>query len=299
MIKGIFTPHLVPFTDKGAVNEAELRRLINWLIEKGVNGLYPNGSTGEFIRLSPEERRRIVKIVVEEARGRVPVMAGAAEPNIDMIIEAAKEYRDLGCIAISVTAPYYHRISGDSVEQFFRELVGKTPIDIVLYNIPQYCNEIPLQSVKRLAEEFPRIVGIKDSSKDFIRFLTLLRQVKAVRPGFSIMSGCEEVLLPAMFMGADGGTVAVSGIVPEALTKFCRLFSQQKWDEARELQFKLLELITLMHTASNFPDGFRAALSTREFNLGKSRQPISRDEEATLQRIRDQAKPMIAALVAE
>jgi 4-hydroxy-tetrahydrodipicolinate synthase len=299
MIKGIFTPHLVPFTDSGAINEAELRRLINWLIEKGVNGLYPNGSTGEFIRLSPEERRRIVKIVTEETRGRVPVMAGAAEPNIDMILEAAKVYRDLGCIAISVTGPYYHRVSGDSVEQFFRELVAKTPIDIVLYNIPQYCNEISLQSVARLAEEFPRIVGIKDSSKDFIRFLTLLRQVKAVRPDFSIMSGCEEVLLPAMFMGADGGTVAVSGIVPEALAKLCRYFAEQRWNEARELHFKLLELIGLMHTASNFPDGFRAALSTRGFNLGKSRQPISRDEESTLQRIRERAKPMIAELVAD
>ena len=297
MIKGIYTPHLVPFTDTGAINEEELRRLINWLIEKGVNGLYPNGSTGEFIRLSPEERRRVVKIVVEETRGKVPVMAGAAEPNIDMIVEAGKAYRDLGCIAISVTGPYYHRISGDSVEQFFRDLVAKTPIDIVLYNIPQFCNEIPLPSVKRLAQEFPRIVGIKDSSKDFIRFLTLLREVKAVRPDFSIMSGCEEVLLPAMFMGADGGTVAVSGIVPEAMTKLCRLFAAKKWGEARELHFQLLELINLMHTASNFPDGFRAALSTRGFNLGKSRQPITRDEEANLQHIRDRAKPMIAALI--
>jgi 4-hydroxy-tetrahydrodipicolinate synthase len=296
MIKGIYTPHLIPFTDSGAINETELRRLINWLIERGVNGLYPNGSTGEFIRLSPEERRRVVKIVVEETRGKVPVMAGAAEPNIEMIVEAGKVYRDLGCVAISVTGPYYHRISGDSVEQFFRELVVKTPIDIVLYNIPQYCNEIPLQSVKRLAEEFPRIVGIKDSSKDFIRFLTLLREVKAVRTDFSVMSGCEEVLLPAMFMGADGGTVAVSGIVPEALTRACRLFAEKKWAEARELHFKLLELITLMHTAANFPDGFRAALTTRGFNMGKSRQPITRDEETNLQRIRERAKPMIAEL---
>lgn len=296
MIKGIYTPHLVPFTDSGAINESELRRLINWLIEKGVNGLYPNGSTGEFIRLGPEERRRVVKIVTEEARGRVPVMAGAAEPNIEMIIEAGKAYLDLGCVAISVTPPYYHRVSGDSVEQFFRELVTKTPIDIVLYNIPQFCNEIPLASVKRLAEEFPRIVGIKDSSRDFTRFLTLLRQVKPVRPNFSIMSGCEEVLLPAMFMGADGGTVAVSGIVPEALTKLCRLFSEKKWEQARELHFQLLELINLLHTASNFPDGFRAALSTRGFNMGKSRQPITREEEANLQRIRDGTKPMIDAL---
>jgi 4-hydroxy-tetrahydrodipicolinate synthase len=99
-----------------------------------------------------------------------------------------------------------------------------------------------------------------------------------------------------MFMGADGGTVAVSGIVPEALTRACRLFAEKKWAEARELHFKLLELITLMHTAANFPDGFRAALTTRGFNMGKSRQPITRDEETNLQRIRERAKPMIAEL---
>jgi dihydrodipicolinate synthase/N-acetylneuraminate lyase len=296
MIKGIYTPHLVPFTDNGAINEPELRRLINWLIEKGVNGLYPNGSTGEFIRLSPEERRRVVTIVVEETRGKVPIMAGAAEPNIEMIVDAGKVYRDLGCVAISVTPPYYHRVSGDSVEQFFHELVVKTPIDIVLYNIPQFCNEIPLPSVQRLAQEFPRIVGIKDSSRDFTRFLTLVRQVKAVRPDFSVMSGCEEVLLPAMFMGADGGTVAVSGIVPETMAKLCRLFAEKKWEDARELHFQLLDLINLMHTASNFPDGFRAALSTRGFNMGKSRQPITREEEANLQRIRERAKPLISTL---
>ena len=78
MIRGIFTPNLVPFLDDGRINEPELRRLINWLIDKGVSGLYPNGSTGEFIRLSFEERQRIIQIVTEENRGRVPVLAGAA-----------------------------------------------------------------------------------------------------------------------------------------------------------------------------------------------------------------------------
>ena len=76
MLKGIFTPNLVPFTDDGRINEGELRRIVNWLIEKGVSGLYPNGSTGEFIRLSFEERKRVIQIVTEENRGRVPVLAG-------------------------------------------------------------------------------------------------------------------------------------------------------------------------------------------------------------------------------
>ena len=109
MLKGIFTPNLVPFLDDGRINEAELRRMISWLIDKGISGLYPNGSTGEFIRLSFEERKRVIQIVAEETRGRVPILAGAAEPNLAMILEACHTYADLGCAAVSVTGPYYLR----------------------------------------------------------------------------------------------------------------------------------------------------------------------------------------------
>src|SRR3990170_6906931 len=107
MIRGIFTPNLVPFLDDGRINESELRRLINWLIEKGVSGLYPNGSTGEFIRLSFEERKRVIRIVAEENRGRVPILAGAAESNLTMVLDACEVYARLGCVAVSITGPYY------------------------------------------------------------------------------------------------------------------------------------------------------------------------------------------------
>src|ERR1019366_3696098 len=99
-LSGIFTPNLVPFDANGRINEGELRRMVNWLIEKGVSGLYPNGSTGEFIRLSFEERKRVIKIVAEENRGRVPILAGAAESNLTMILDACRTYADLGCCAV-------------------------------------------------------------------------------------------------------------------------------------------------------------------------------------------------------
>src|SRR5512137_3219600 len=102
MIQGIYTPNLVPFRADGRINEDELRRMINWLIEKGVSGLYPNGSTGEFIRLSFEERKRVIRIVAEENRGRVPILAGAAENNLAMILDACQTYADLGCVAVSI-----------------------------------------------------------------------------------------------------------------------------------------------------------------------------------------------------
>lgn len=132
LIQGIFTPNVVPFHDDHRINEGELRRYVSWLIDKGVTGLYPNGSTGEFIRISFEERLRVVEIVADEAKGRVPILAGAAEPNIAMVLEACKRCADLGCRAVSVTGPYYFKVSQHSIEHYFREIAAKSPIDIIL-----------------------------------------------------------------------------------------------------------------------------------------------------------------------
>ena len=277
-IQGIFTPNVVPFYDDHRINEGELRRYTNWLIEKGVTGLYPNGSTGEFIRISFEQRIRVVEIMADEARGRVPILAGAAEPNIDMVVQACKRYADLGCRAVSVTGPYYFKVSQHSIEHYFRELAAKSPIDILLYNIPQFSNEISLDVVKRLAMDCPRIVGIKDSSRDMPRFMDTLNEVKTQRPDFSCMIGCEEILLPVLLMGGDGGTIASSGVAPEAIMKLYSSFLSGNMDEAKRIQFKLLELIKTMFAAGNFPEGFREGVNLRGFHTGRGPQPMSPHE---------------------
>ncbi len=294
MIRGILTPNLVPFQDDGSINEGELRRMINWLIEKGVTGLYPNGSTGEFIRLSFEERKRVIRIVAEETRGRVPILAGAAESNLTMVLEACRTYADLGCAAVSITGPYYYKVSQESIEHFFRELARQSPIDIVLYNIPQFSNEISLPVLTRLALDCPRIVGVKDSSRDFPRFLNTLQAIKPQRPSFSCLIGCEEILFPSLLMGGDGGTIATSGVVPEVIMKLYREFLAGNWDEAKRIQFKLLELINAMLFGTNFPEGFRAGMSLRGFNLGTTRQLLSPREQSDLEDIRSKIACILA-----
>src|SRR5579862_4191332 len=121
-ITGILTPHMVPLDPGGGINEAELRRYVDWLIAQGVHGLYPNGSTGEFVRFTPEERRRIVKIVCEQAAGRVPVLAGAAEANARETIQACEAYSAFGARAVAIVSPFYYRLSSDAVFAFFREI---------------------------------------------------------------------------------------------------------------------------------------------------------------------------------
>lgn len=282
MIQGIFTPNLVPFREDGSIHESELRRMINWLIEQGVSGLYPNGSTGEFIRLTFEERKRVIRIVSAENQGRVPILAGAAEATIPEVLEAAKTYADAGCAAISLTGPYYFKVSQESLEEYFRDIARQSPIDILLYNIPQYANEISLPVVERLARDCPRIVGIKDSSRDFPRFISTIARLKRARPDFSILTGTEESLLPSLLMGADGGTIATSGVVPEVIMKLYHEAREGHLEEARRIQLKLLELIEAMFAAPIFPEGFRVAAALRGFDLGSSRQPLSQREKADL-----------------
>lgn len=274
-ITGIFTPNVVPFHADHSINEGELRRYVSWLIDKGITGLYPNGSTGEFIRLSFEERMRVVEIIAGETRGRVPILAGAAEPNLSMVLQACKRYADLGCRAVSVTGPYYFKVSQQSIEHYFREIAAKSPIDILLYNIPQFSNEISLEVVKRLASDCPRIVGIKDSSRDMPRFMDTLNEVKPLRPDFSCLIGCEEILLPTLLMGGDGGTIATSGVAPESVMKLYNAFLAGDLPEAKRIQFKLLELIKTMFAAGNFPEGFREGVNLRGFDTGRGPQPMS------------------------
>ena len=294
-ISGIYTPNIVPFNDDHSINEGELRRLTSWLIEKGVHGLYSNGSTGEFIRLSFEDRLRVVKIMADENRGRLPILAGAAEPNSDQVLQACKFYADLGCRAVSLTGPYYYKVSQESIEHYFRDLAAKSPIDILLYNIPQFSNEISLPVVQRLAMDCPRIIGIKDSSRDFPRFCTMLAQIKPQRPDFVCFSGTEEILYPALMMGGDGGTIASSGVMPEVITKLYRDFLAGNHAECRRVQLKIQELIAVMFAAGNFPEGFRAAVSLRGFNPGPPRFPMSASELTNL----EEAKGKLACLLGD
>lgn len=293
-LSGIFVPNIVPYDAKGRIDEDELRRIIGWLAAKGVSGFYPNGSMGEFIRLSYEERRRVVEIVAAEAHGR-PILAGAAEPNLDLVLEMCRHCADLGCRAVSITGPYYYKLTQDSIEAYFRELAAKSPIDIVIYNIPLFANEISLPVLQRLARDCPRIIGTKDTSKDMGRFQQTIRLIKPVRPDFSVLIGWEEHLCTAMFMGADGGTLSSAGVAPEIVMALYQAARASRWDEARELQFRLLDLFDLMVGAPNFPEGFRAGYELRGFHPGRARFPLSTDEQATIAAMRGKLACLLAA----
>ena len=286
-IEGIFTPHMVPLDAEGRINEPELRRYVDWLIERGVHGLYPNGSTGEFVRFNAEERRQIVRIVCEQTRGRVPVLAGAAEANSCETIRACETYYEYGARAVAIVSPFYYRLGPESVYAYFKEIALNSPIDVTLYNIPMFASPIDLKTIQRLAE-FERVVGIKDSSGDLAFMMRMIAAIRPKRPDFAFLTGWEAVLVPMLLAGVDGGTHASSGIVPEVTRKLFDLTRAGQVDQAMQLQYRLLELFDMLLNSTDFPEGFRLAVQLRGFNMGASRQPFSESQRAdfvALQRV--------------
>jgi 4-hydroxy-tetrahydrodipicolinate synthase len=293
-LTGIFTPNLVPQHADGEINEAELRRYVDWLIERGVHGLYPNGSTGEFTRFTVEERKRIVQIIADQNKGRVPILAGAAEANVKETIKACEYYHDLGVRAVAIVAPFYYKLSADSVYAYFREIGNNTPIDVTLYNIPMFASPIDVATVQRLSEECEKIVAIKDSSGDIPHMIRMIQAVRPNRPEFAFLTGWDAALMPMLLIGCDGGTNASSGVVPEVTRKLYDLTLSGQIDEARTLQYDLVTLFDAMLYKAEFPNGFRAAVELRGFNMGTGRQPQSSEQETDLAHLSDRLQCMLA-----
>lgn len=294
-LSGIFTPNLVPLTPDGQINEPVLRQYVDWLIERGVHGLYPNGSTGEFTRFTAEERRRIIEIIVDQVAGRVPILAGAAEANTRETILACEHYNALGVRAVAIVAPFYYKMGPEAVYAYFHEIATQSPIDITLYNIPMFASPIDVPTVQRLADECPRVVGIKDSSGDLPHMMRMIATVKPNRPDFCFLTGWDAAILPMVLIGCDGGTNASSGVVPEITRKLFDLTVQGRIDAARELQYRLLPLFDAMLYSAEFPEGFRAALRLRGIDCGIGRQPQSEVERSALEKLSRQLQCLLAA----
>ena len=154
------------FDANGKINYGEMERYVNWLIDAGIHGLYPNGSTGEFVRLSWEERQDVVRLIAEVNNGRVPILAGASEANTRDVLKMAEFYASIDVDAISLVPPHHYKISDESLFEHFAEIAEQSPLDILLYNIPQFTQELPLELMERLLPH-ERIFGTKDSAETY------------------------------------------------------------------------------------------------------------------------------------
>lgn len=270
-LEGIYPALVTPFTDnKSQIDEERLRNLVNYCVELGVNGLTPCGTTGEFVNLSIEERKLVIKTVVDATNSRVPVIAGAGGSGTDEALEMVKYVKDVGADAALVVTPFYLKPANRGIYQHYYKIATSVELPIILYNIPQ-CTGVWLswQMVEDLAD-MSNIVGLKDSSCELKYILAVLEKV---RDKINVMCGCDEVVLPALAAGASGAILASANFIGDVWVKLYRAFENGKLEEAREMQYRIQKLARII--TSSGAVGTKEALNMIGVEVGSVRLPLS------------------------
>jgi len=246
MFKGCFTAIVTPFK-KGEVDEKALRDLIQFQLEKGVDGLVPCGTTGESPTLSFEEHKRVIRITVEEVKGRVPVIAGAGSNNTKEAEELVRFAKQVKADAALVITPYYNKPTPKGLEAHYRYL-NQIGFPIIIYNVPSRTGvNISPATVGRLSQ-LPNIVGIKEASGDMDQISSI---ISLCRDDFSVLSGNDSHTLPILSLGGTGIISVVSNIVPDEMTRMVKAYLEGNVEEARRLHYKLYPLCKAMFIETN------------------------------------------------
>ena len=280
--QGVIVAMLTPFNDQGKINETEVRRLVNFLIDKKVDGIFPVASCGEYAHTDMGERKLLIDIVMDETAGRVDVIPGTGATCYHQSIELANYAREAGCSAIVLHGPYFFQNSEEVVEGHLRKVAESVDIPIFLYNIPFFANEVTPAMVENLCN-MKNVVGVKDSSGNMVNVMNLLEMTRKVDPEFKVLVGAEEIMLPALLMGGRGCMTATAGIFPEFMTGIWKAYTSGNYNLAQNLQFAILPLIREMKSV-NFPQGFKEAMSLRGIDMGK---PMMNYPPETLAKITD------------
>jgi len=296
--EGIYVAMLTAFTNDGAINAAELRRIVEFQIRSGVHGLFPISSVGEFIHLSREEKFRMMEIVVDQNRGRVKITPGVGSSLPAESIILARKAKALGCDGVVVAPPYFFQLSQENIEKYFETIADAVDIPIILYNIPLFTQPLSYDVVKRLARR-ANVVGMKDSSGSMVDFLHFIDKIRIIGEDMNILTGREETLFPCLMVGGKGCMTATSGILPEVMLGIYEAWKAGDYLRAKELQDSILLAVRAMF-ALPMPLGFKVAMEMRGFDLGPPKQPLSDAERFKFNtmkaRIEKILKPILANL---
>ncbi len=287
-LRGATTALVTPFDRSGAVDEAALRALVDWQIEEGIDALLAAGSTGEAATLEPAEQARVIEIVVEQAAGRCPVIAGTGSNSTRKSMDMTRQAAERGCDGVMLVGPYYNKPTQEGFYQHFRAIAEVTSLPVVLYNVPgRTASNITAETVLRLAQ-VPNIVAVKEASGNFSQIMQILRG----RPeGFRVLSGDDAICLPLIALGADGGISVVANEVPGPFARMIRAALEGRFDDARALHYRLLPLMELNFIESN-PIPVKAALALMGRIQEEYRLPLLKMSETNRARLRELLKEL-------
>lgn len=254
---GVGTALVTPFTASGDLDESAVRRLSRRQIEAGVHFLVPCGTTGESPTLTDEERVRVVAIVVDEAAGRVPVLAGAGGYSTREVIHLAEAMRQAGASGLLSVTPYYNKPTQEGLFQHYRAIAESTPLPVVLYNVPGRTGvNLDTSTIVRLSE-IPNIVGVKEASGNISQMCDVCR---AVPPAFLVISGDDAITLPLMAVGGRGVISVVSNEIPGDMVRMVEAAERGDFAAARTIHARILPLMQINFVEAN-PVPVKAAMA--------------------------------------
>lgn len=269
-IKGIITAMVTPLSEDG-INEAATRKLVNKLINDGVHGLFVLGTNGEFYALSEAEKLALVKIVVDEAAGRVPVFAGSGGISTEEVIKVTNQFAELGVDAVSVITPYLIKLSDEELIQHYQTIALNTNLPMILYNIPANTQLSINESVFKELIQLPQIIGIKDSSGKLENIQMYLETND--REDFSILIGSDSLILPALQMGVDGAVAATSNVLTKTDLGIYQAFLENKMERAQVLQESINDFRGILKLAT-VPSVLKHSLEFIGFPVGAPKNPV-------------------------
>ena len=283
-MRGCATALVTPFDSDGAFDEEKMRALVNRQINGGVRLLVPCGTTGESATMTEEEDARVIATTIDVARGRAKVIAGAGSNSTAAAIEYSQRARDLGADAVLQVAPWYNKPTQEGLYAHFSAIARAVPeMPIMLYNVPgRTSSNIAGQTTLRLARDCENIVAIKEASGNLSQIMEILRDRPA---NFSVLSGDDAVTLPLIALGAEGIVSVASNEIPDFMSRMTDLALAGKWDEARELHYRILPLMEVNFIESS-PGPVKAAMTMMGLLEENFRLPLVPITDKSRQRVR-------------
>jgi len=278
---GVGTAIVTPFTKSGALDEAGVRRLTRRQIDAGVHFLCPCGTTGESPTLSDEERVRIVEIVVEEANGALPILAGAGGYDTKEVMHAAALMQSAGAAGLLSVTPYYNKPSQEGLYQHYKTIAENTPLPIVIYNVPGRTGvNVEVATLSRLAQ-IPNIVGVKEASGNVTQMCEICR---AMPDGFLVLCGDDALTLPLMAIGGCGIISVAANEIPAEMVSMVEAAERGDFAAARAIHARILPLMLGNFLEAN-PIAVKAAMAAMGLTDEHYRLPMCPPKAETRQKL--------------
>ncbi|HUW07701.1 MAG TPA: 4-hydroxy-tetrahydrodipicolinate synthase [Williamwhitmania sp.] len=251
---------VTPFNPDKSIDFESLKKLTNYITDGGVEFLVVLGTTGEAATLSAEERHKVVRFVVEQNGGKLPVVVGIGGNNTMEVAKTMKSFDLSGVDAILSVTPFYNKPTQQGLYEHFKALAGESPLPIIMYNVPGRTGiNLSAETTLRLAHDFKNIVAVKEASGNLNQQSYILRDKPA---DFKVLSGDDGLALPQIALGLDGVISVVGNCLPREFSDMVRFALAGEYGKAKQLHYKLVELIDALFMDGN-PGGVKAALATR------------------------------------